>query len=118
MPTEVRVWWDEAESVARYWISGEATETAAEEVHEAFLTLASEHEAIDCLADIRELSKAPSSRARKVLAEMAKHPKVGRMAMLGSGTAIRVAARFVLTASGKADDARFFSSEKEALEWL
>lgn len=87
-------------------------------MNEMFLKLVREHDKIDCLVAASEFSKLPTSRTRKLLTGIWKHAKVGKVAIITSKTAIKVVAKFILTASGITSKACFFNNEEEALKWL
>jgi hypothetical protein len=58
------------------------------------------------------------SKSRKMYSEMAKHPQIGRIALIGGSTFIRTATRFIVTAAGKSKKMRWFAEEEKATEWL
>lgn len=59
-----------------------------------------------------------SSGARKIYVDFAANPQIGKVALYGGGRVIRIASKFVISASGKADTMRLFATRDEALAWL
>lgn len=119
MEEKVRIWWDEKEEIGRCIATDEITNDMMTKIEEMFFKLAEEHDIIDWLLDLREFSKLPSSHVRKRLSGLMKQQHtVGKVAVITSKLAIRVTTNFVLVASGKTADAKFFSNEEEALKWL
>jgi len=118
MEEKVKVWWDEKDGIGRFIATDEITEDIITKVEEMFFKLAEEHDKTDWLIDLREFSKLPSSHARKRIFDLMKHHAVRKVAVITSKIAIRVVTNFVLVASGKTADTKFFSNEEEALKWL
>jgi len=52
--------------------------------------------------------------ARRVLAEVAQNPKLGRVAFLGGSVFMRTVASFIIRASGRTGTMRFFERDAEA----
>lgn len=61
--------------------------------------------------------KKPPSKARQNLVEMFKSSDLDKCAIFGPSIVNRVVARFITAASG-VKNVKFFSDEKDALEWL
>ena len=68
------------------------------------------------LHDLTEAGKA-SSRARKIYADLMKEKRIKKQAFVGMSTLTRVIVSFIMNFSG-VKNARYFDTEKEALEWL
>jgi hypothetical protein len=68
------------------------------------------------LNDLTEAGKA-SSGARKVYAELLESDRIAKHAFVGMSTLTRAIVSFLVRASG-AENARFFTTEEEALKWL
>jgi len=118
MEEKVKIWWDEKEGIGRFMATDEITEDMITKIEEVFFKIAEEHDKTDWSIDLREFSKLPSSHARKRMSDHMKHYAVRKIAVITSKIAIRVATNFVLVASGKTADIKFFSNEEEALKWL
>jgi hypothetical protein len=75
-----------------------------------------EAEPLPMFVDSSRLGKV-SPVFRKVIVELLRDPRIGKMAAVGANRYARVLATFFTKATGR-DDARFFDSEEEALTWL
>lgn len=99
--------------------TGDLDEEIAEAVMKdlaSFLEAATMERPLLLLSDVSRSGKV-SSRARSLLADLARDPRLGKNAILGGGRYNRVLASFINKATGQ-DNIRFFDSEEEALVWL
>ncbi len=80
-----------------------------------FLEAATEAEPLLVLANNKQTGKL-SVKARKTLVGLSRDPRLGKMAILGSGRYMRVMVSFVNKAVGRGN-IRFFDVEKKALAW-
>lgn len=60
----------------------------------------------------------PDRETRRTIREKAAGVNWGKLALIGVKPALKMVARIVMTAAGKAKDTMFFSTEEEALAWL
>lgn len=81
-----------------------------------FRATATEAEPLIFIIDTSRLGKA-SSAARRIFAELAREPRIGRSALIGVNRYVRVLAGFLGKATGRGNF-RFFDSEEEAVAWL
>ena len=111
------VWWDDEEGIIRNNSWGDFDEVDARRQVAAILALA-ERRPGRCLVlnDLTEAGRA-SSGARKAYAEVLRSALIARHAFVGMRTLTRVIVSFLTSAAG-ATNARFFTTEAEALEWL
>jgi len=61
---------------------------------------------------------APPAGANKIYMQIAKHPKVKKVAIITERAYYRTLAKFVLMLAGKGNLFKPFSSREEAIEWL
>jgi len=112
-----RVWWDEELDLPRVKASGVFDETAAREVQAKIREINREHpEKLDWIMDLSGMTKA-TSKARKVMAEVAADPDIRRHALIGASVFIRTVANFISAAVGQ-KNVRHFATEEEALQWI
>lgn len=81
-----------------------------------FLNAATENEPVHVINNTSKTKKY-STTARKKLTELNRDLRFGNQAIIGANRAARVLAGFILKATGR-ENFSFFTSEKEALEWL
>jgi len=111
-----RVWWDEEAGIGYCKAVGDLDEEAARYIKHEIERIADEHgDQSNWIIDLAQRKKT-TSRARKVLAEIASLPRVSKYAIFGASTFTRTIANFIISAAGNAN-AQFFSSEEEAIRW-
>ena len=72
------------------------------------------------LVDLRLVGKGgyASSNARKTYAQMSTHGQLSRLAIVGGNLFFRTVAAFVLRASGRTLNMRWFADKQDATNWL
>ena len=109
--------WDKKNQIVRAIGNGVADESCANFMLEQTALLAAEHgPLIDWLVNLDGVSKT-TSKGRRILAQSTGDPSIRKYALVGGSTIIRTISTFILAASGQ-KNARHFSTEAEAVEWL
>lgn len=112
-----QIWWDQETGVIRNKARGDFNEQEAQKQADLFLTLINERSGkVLVLHDLTE-GKIASSKARKIYAALMKEEKIKKQAFVGISSMTRVIVSFITNFSG-VNNARYFNTEKEALEWL
>jgi len=112
-----KVWWDDANQVARYTGVGDYDKDIALKITKLESELMDQRAATtNWLVDLGQNTNY-SSEARKIFAEELSHKYTGKMAFIGASVFLRTVVNFVTAVSGK-KDVKHFASEKDALEWL
>lgn len=83
----------------------------------ALKTLAEIPSEVRLLIDLRPATKISSVGGRKIFFALSKHPKIRKQAYIVTSAVMKAVANFLFKASG-AKNARIFSNEKEAEDWL
>ena len=117
MEETFKFWWDDVDGIARGIVQGELNEQEAERMYQDFLEIIENRsEKTDWLIDLSKLTRV-APKARKILVEATKKARVRKNAFVGASIYIKVLSEFVRFAAGR-KDARYFTSEEEALKWL
>ncbi len=112
-----RIWWDEEEKIVRGRAFGVLDEEVAERIKQETTRMAEEHgDNIDWLVDLSQMTTATSG-ARKIMAEVSRHPSINKYAFVGASIFVRTVANFVLAAASQ-KNAKHFATEEEAFRWL
>lgn len=69
------------------------------------------------LDNLLEMGEVPVEARRRV-AELVKSSEYDKLAMLGSGTLLKLGANLILQATGRGKYVRYFDSRTEAIAWL
>src|SRR6185312_1883357 len=69
------------------------------------------------LDNLLEMGNVPVEARRRV-AELVKSSEYDRLAMLGSGTLLKIGANLILQAAGRGKYVRYFDSRTAATKWL
>jgi UDP-N-acetylmuramyl pentapeptide synthase len=69
------------------------------------------------LDNLLEMGSVPVEARRRV-AELVKSSEYDRLAMLGSGTLLKLGANLILQAAGRGKYVRYFDSRTSAINWL
>ncbi len=112
-----RLWWDENHQIARGSVSGQLAEPDAEVFSRVIQEMHLQHGEVDWLIDLKDAGKAPSSKARKILAEAMASVDSGTFIFTGASILLRTLANFLAHASGKTN-IRHFATNEEAFTWL
>ena len=109
------IWWDEEEEIVRSRAFGVLDEEAAEGIKQETSRMAQEHgDNIDWLVDLSQVATA-TSRARKVLVEISKHPSINRYAFVGASILIRTHANFMMSAAGQKNAKPIFNTSTNSI---
>lgn len=77
---------------------------------------------VNVLAKIIKLSSNASNSfsmsSRKVYEKLVKNPQMGKIAIVGINSFIKMPVNFIMAASGKKDKFKFFNETQEALNWI
>jgi len=112
-----RIWWDGENHVARAWGRGAITVDDANAFLHASDEMAEKYgPRVNWLNDLREI-ETPKRAARKILAEALTNPNNAKYAFVGASAFLRAVANIIIAVSGN-KNARHFSTEGKALEWL
>lgn len=69
------------------------------------------------LDNLLEIGEVPVGARRRV-AELIKSSKYDKLAMLGSGTLLKIGANLILQATGRGKYVHYFDNRTEAINWL
>jgi len=69
------------------------------------------------LDNLLEMGSVPVEARRRV-AELVKSSKYDKLAMLGSGTLLKIGANLILQATGRGKYVQYFDNRTEAIKWL
>lgn len=109
--------------VLRFLENGESDEEhtrMANDIHNAFERIKSEHQGTVSFNVLVDLSKAglPSAGARTMYIKTLSDKAISKTAFFGAPSSIQAVVSFIVSAAGRGEEVRFFVNEKEAREWL
>lgn len=112
-----KVWWAQENNLIHLQSLSDQDEQSAQKISEEISRiLKTKDEKVGLIIDLTKSGK-PSSKARKILADMIKQEKLSKVATFGGGTIHRVISQFIIYVSG-VKHTRIFDTEPEALAWL
>jgi hypothetical protein len=118
-----KVWFDEESKTLNVIVSGEVSMPLVDKmIQETTLLMdgIKTEVKIKCLIDVTKVTKPiVSSSSRKAMYGGIKNllNSMGKTAIVGAGTLIKVTTKFVFSALGK-KDMEYFTDKEEALKWL
>ncbi len=116
--SDSKIWIDD-DGIIRCVFWGVHMKRDAESMTEGIVNLSKENGKIRVLIDLSKIERSTSG-ARMVHINNIKteHEIFEKLALFGISEITRVKANCMITASDRSNKARYFESEKEALEWL
>lgn len=114
-----KVWFDSDSGIGKMNVSGIIDQGAAEGmIKEGLKVIKAEGDEVNWLVNIEKGTQPiMSPETRKVMSDTIKLISVGKIAIVGVSTIIRVVTTFIITAAGT-KNVKFFKSEEEAFNWL
>lgn len=115
-----KLWFDEQTKLVRVKVFSALTKEEAETLMSDIENLIEEKGILRGIMDLSE-SEAITNLSKEVRDVYKKHAMtlpLDKAAIIVTSPAIRMIAKIVIKTLGKSTSARFFASEKEALEWL
>jgi len=113
-----KIWIDD-DGIIRCVLMGFHEKKDAEVVIEKVNKLSKERRKARVLIDLNNTEESTSGARRVYIDTIKAEPEIiEKLAFLGSSAKNRVMANFIITGSGRENEARYFESEEEALEWL
>jgi DNA-binding NarL/FixJ family response regulator len=116
---DYKIWWDEKNHVAKAWARGIIDETEAMALYDGSILMAEKYgnnRYIDWILFLYDIKK-PTLSARKILLKHVALSCIRKYAYVGASVFVRTIANFITTSAGK-KEARHFSTEKQALDWI
>lgn len=83
-----------------------------------YLEHASDKNPLQFIADASEEGSWGLSARREFTRIFEDEPRLGRVAIINANRFIRVVATFMMKATGRSGEVRFFENEAQALDWL
>ena len=80
-------------------------------------SLRNEHKPALILDNLLEIGEVPPE-ARKRVADLVRSSDYDKLAMLGTGTLIKLGANLILQATGRGKQVRYFDNRTAAIRWL
>jgi len=74
--------------------------------------------AIVDMLPLKDSKITPPGKAGKVYSEIAKDPRVGKIAIVGINNLYKALVKFILMAAHKSDDIKTFDNRENATKWL
>jgi UDP-N-acetylmuramyl pentapeptide synthase len=102
-------------------VCGDQTVSSVQAMGDEAIRLATKirqsHQPALILDNLLEMGEVPVE-ARKRVAELVKSSDYDKLAMLGSGTLLKLGANLILQATGRGAHVRYFDNRTEAIDWL
>jgi|GEM_PF-1212241 len=118
--TEFKLWYDEENGVMRTVIfetlDAEASSSLFDSIKDNFEPEKHRYFLADMTSE--KAQTLHDKATRRTLREKMPQVNWGKIAILGANPGLRMLTKIVMTAAGKARDAKFFDKEEEALAWL
>jgi len=118
--TKFKLWYDEENGVIRTVIfetlDAEASSSLFDSIRENFEPEKQRYFLADMTSE--KAQTLHDKETRRTLREKMPLINWGKIAILGANPGVRMLTKIVMTAVGKARDAKFFDKEEEALAWL
>lgn len=97
----------------------EMANSISRQVHQIFDSR--QDEIFNCIIDFSAVGKAahyPSPQARQIFADLISNPRVGKVAVVSPAVLTRAIMRFVVSASIKKSNIKFFKTVADAFNWF